>query len=313
MTKTALLLPGQAEIEGEKALTIIEGVKRSERYLRAVEQITGLDIRKIVSDEADLNQIINAQLTQFVCSATLAETILRSPIRFEPDFLIGHSMGEYTAFYLAGAFDLETTIALLVKRADLIKSVPNGSMALVRSDPETLKEMLLSYPEVTIGAINGPRDLTITGLRLEVEKVVQRLTETGVICRVLDSIGVMSHSPLLAKQAQALVAVLKKATINNLKLPVMATNKVEIFGSTKRKDIENYLMEQLATPVRWLESVQFLWEQGVRFFVECGASPFLGRLVKKIYPEAEVTVISGTDNLEKIHQFNKKVAKPVVK
>lgn len=308
MTKTALLLPGQAELEGGKVLEIIEAIPNSETFLRVVEQTVGLDIREIVGDNKTLNQVRNSQLTQFVCSALLAESIFGRPYQFVPNFLIGHSMGEYTALYLSGALDLETTIRLLAKRAELITSVPDGSMALLKSDPGPVEKILRNFPQVTIAAINIPGYVTITGPLSQVEDAGGTFEETGIIYKLLDSIKAISHSPLLADQAKLLGKLLADTSINSLGLSVVATNRGELLRRHKRREIETYLQEQLTTPVRWLDSVRFLWGRGVRCFVECGASPFLGGLVRKIYPKAQIIVISGPSDLEKVSQINLKLS-----
>jgi acyl transferase domain-containing protein len=301
MSKTALLLPGQAELQSEKVLEIATSVPQLAIFVAVISQVVkGLNIHESARDQRQLNSTVTAQLTQFACSAALAEKLMWDA-DFEADYLVGHSMGEYTALYLAGAFDMATTIRLLTERAKLLASVNNGAMARVRGDPEAVDKLLSEQGcQVNICAINTPQDCTITGLRPDVQASVELLKQAGFAAKMLEGIGVLSHTPLLTKQAEKLAVLLRGSEIRSMNRSVVATNRGEFLPKAKRFELEAYLAEQLVTPVDWLGAVRLLWGRGVRCFVEVGASPFLGRLVSKIYPKAEVIVVSGVDDFAKL-------------
>lgn len=297
--KSVLMFPGQAELKTDKVSAILESREAAD-YLRSLAEVVGFDWHSLIGSEYLLNQTINAQLVQFLCSTILAEKLQTYPHFFKPDFLVGHSLGEYTTLHLAGGFDFKGTVRLIQKRASLLSSVKDGQMAWVFADPDEIGDILSHAPTVRISAINGPNNVTIAGTNPEFRVVVNFLRDHGFKVKVLGSVSVISHSPLLKEQSRELADAIHKTMFFGLHQKVVAANVAAEISDFDAYEVEYYLRRQLVTPVLWLDTVRFLWGRGVRRFIECGSSPFLGKLVERIYPKAEIVIV---DNLEMIKEL----------
>lgn len=296
--KSVLMFPGQAELKIETVSAILE-TETGKKLLAEVERATDFDWPSLrLGSSYLLNKTKNAQLLQFLCSLVLSEQLSTYPYFFNPDFVVGHSLGEYTALHFSGAYSLGTTAKLIAKRVSLLETVTNGRMAWVLASEDKVSELTEQIPNVAVAAINGPESVTIAGTDPDFGLMVRYLKEVGLKVKVLGSVGVLSHSPLLKEQARLLADSLHKAEFLKLHHRVIGANSAAEITKFTGMEIAYYLRRQLVTPVLWLKTVQHLWEEeGVRRFVECGAAPFLGKLVERIYPEAEVVVIDSLDKV----------------
>ena len=298
--KTALLLPGTAGVLPTKARALLE-VPAIKYQTGEIGAITGLDIEQGTTG-GDLSDFLVAQQLQLITSVELGKKVMRA---LRPDFLVGDSLGEYSALCLAGAFDLTVAAVLIQERAKLLTLVRNGAMAKVEAAPEFVREVIRPYLRLEIAAISGPAEVTITGYSDQVEKAVKEFVEERkVAARVFKRPKVASHSTLLkGTRLDDFHKYLGTFEFHPLSYPVVATNRAAVLPADDPREVKRYLKEQMITPVRLYDTVRFLWNEGVRRFVEVGATLFAGKKVSAIFPEAEVFAIDSQKSLDEFKQL----------
>jgi [acyl-carrier-protein] S-malonyltransferase len=236
--------------------------------------------------EEQLNMTFNAQPAVLAVSMAL----YKDSGLDAPSFVMGHSLGEYTALAASGSIPLQEAIRLVKKRGDFMQECPEGSMAAVigLSEEELLK-VIGPLENVWIANINGAGQIVISGKKDAVEKTVALLKESKVRAVPL-SVSVASHCPVMEQARQKLSGYLKVIEIKKPMFPV-------VFNATARtessvNEIKSLLERQLISPVRWEDSVRYVIENGVDTFIEIGPKPVLSPMIRRINPGVKVEQIT---------------------
>jgi myxalamid-type polyketide synthase MxaB len=191
-----------------------------------------------------------------------------------PGAVLGHSLGEYVAATVAGVFELEDAVHLVATRARLMQSLPaGGSMAAVLADEATVRAAIAPFGgDVSIAAINGPRNIVISGTGHAIAEIVSRLASAGMTAEKL-TVSHAFHSALMEPildEFEAAVAAAKPKAPNLL----LASN---LTGAAARREMAEpgYWRRHLRQPVLFAAGISTLYEQGYRVFVEAGPRPVL--------------------------------------
>lgn len=265
----------------------------------------GLDLWKLVQQGTaeQLNQTYNTQPAMLAAGvATWRVWIDQTDIR--PGFVAGHSLGEYTALVCSNAMRFEDGISLVAERGRLMQqAVPEGigSMAAIigLDDDEVIKICLDNAENEVVSAVNfnAPGQVVIAGHTQAVERAMATAKENGAKRAIKLPVSVPSHCVLmesaaekLAEKMQGKINIPKTTLIHNV--DAMSHNTVE--------DIQLSLKQQLFKPVRWVDGVKAMNEQGVDVFVECGPGKVLMGLDKRIVKSAEHMTMYDPTTLEKV-------------
>jgi acyl transferase domain-containing protein/NADPH:quinone reductase-like Zn-dependent oxidoreductase/acyl carrier protein len=220
-----------------------------------------------------LNQTLYAQPALFALEFALYK--LWASWGIAPDFVLGHSVGEYVAACVAGVFSLEDGLKLISERARLMQSQPSGGrMVAVRASEEQVRATIKPWQNtVTVAAINGPQNIVISGVSADIEAVLRELASAGAPGRDLN-VSHAFHSPLmepiLADFEKAVTEMpLQKPTI---RLVSNLTGHVAKSGELIRPD---YWRNHLLEPVRFGAGIQTLFDLGCDTFLELGPNPIL--------------------------------------
>ncbi len=289
MEKIAVLLPGQgsqslgmlAAFENEYSKVLADVFRRASKALNE-------DLWEIVSTDPQgrLNQ------TQYTQPALLAAsyviwTIWQGKAKRAPDFLAGHSLGEYTALVCAEALRFEDAIALVALRGRLMQAaVPEGVGAMAAivglSDAEivALCQQFEKQGVVSPANFNAIGQVVISGHKEAVLLAVEQAKAQGAKLAKVLAVSVPSHCALMSDAAQALAEALERTRIETPRFPVIHNANVEILNHPD--DIRAALVSQLHQPVRWVETIQRLVSEGVDFAIECGPGTVLTGLNKRI-------------------------------
>ena len=201
-----------------------------------------------------------------------------------PDAVMGHSLGEYVAAYVAGVFRLEEGLRLVAARARLMQSLPrDGSMAAVLADPRYVRQTVERHaPELAIAADNGPQNTVISGRSLDVATIVRCLQSDRIESRPL-TVSHAFHSPLvepvLAELGQVATSV------------AFARPEIELVSNLTGRPVDeelcdpDYWCRHARHTVRFADSIRGLWARGYRVFVEAGPKPVLLNMARHCVPE----------------------------
>lgn len=201
------------------------------------------------------------------------------------EYFAGHSIGEYSALFAAGAFDFETGLALVKRRAELMGRADGGGMAAVVGVPEAVvEETLRAYDAtgVVIANYNAPKQLVLSGGQDELARlkpVFEALD--GVRGFVPLRVSGAFHSPWMAPAAAQFRDFLATVDVHELTKPVISNATGRPFDTDTRA-VREALAEQIIKPVRWTESIRYLRDAGVEVFTELGEHKVLTPLIDEI-------------------------------
>jgi acyl transferase domain-containing protein/NAD(P)-dependent dehydrogenase (short-subunit alcohol dehydrogenase family)/acyl carrier protein len=208
---------------------------------------------------------------------------LLSSMGVQPDFVAGHSYGEYVALYSAGVLKVEDFIRLSEARGRFIVEgvdVEPGAMAAVECDASTVEELIINIEGVGIANLNSPSQTIISGAREAVAVAVEKLSSQGKRARQIP-VACAFHSPLMVPAQKPLAEFLASIKLCPARIPIFSNTTAAPYPKTPRA-IARLLVEHLVRPVKFLPQVEALYEAGARIFVEVGPGAVLTNRVGEI-------------------------------
>ncbi|WP_246940039.1 ACP S-malonyltransferase [Bacillus pinisoli] len=288
MSKIAFIFPGQGSQSvgmGSQLAGVYPEVKAI--FDKADEKL-GISLSSIIFEgpQDQLTLTVNTQPALLTTSMAIYEKFKQAGII--PNYVAGHSLGEYTALVAAESISFEDGVYAVRKRGEYMEeAVPAGlgAMAAVLGITEELLEEITA--EVTregnpvqLANLNCPGQIVISGSAKGVELASASAKERGAKRVIPLEVSGPFHSSLMQPAAEKLKATLDEIQIHEAKVPVIAN--VSALPMTEANMIKEKLVEQLYSPVRWQQSVEKMVELGVDTFVEIGPGKVLSGLVKKV-------------------------------
>ncbi|MEV4876745.1 ACP S-malonyltransferase [Streptomyces cyaneofuscatus] len=219
------------------------------------------------------------------------------------DFFAGHSLGEYSALFAAGAFDFETGLTLVRRRAELMGQVGGGAMAAVIGVSEQIVEETLKQHDATgvvIANYNAPEQFVLSGSREELARIKPAFEQVeGVRGFVPVKVSGPFHAPAMAPAAARFRTLLAAVDVGELRTPVISNVTGRPFGPDAQ-EVRALLAEQITEPVRWTDCIRYLRDAGVSAFTELGESKVLTSLIDRITTAQEPAPDLRRDLIERI-------------
>jgi [acyl-carrier-protein] S-malonyltransferase len=220
-----------------------------------------------------------------------------------PDFVAGHSLGEYSALVAAGALSLRDAVTVVRKRGRYMQeAVPVGAgamAAVLGADIETVEAVCREAAregEICSAAnINSPGQIVIAGSSAAVERALPILKERGAKRAIPLKVSAPFHCALMLPAQERLAADLDEIEFKDLSVPLVTNADAAVIrtGSEARAS----LVRQVASPVRWRESVELLTREGARTFLEVGPGKVLSGLVRQTAPGARAANVEDAASL----------------
>ena len=300
--KIAYVFPGQgAQFQG-MGKDFHDKFEVSKNIYKIADNVLKRKISEICfegSDE-DLKQTINTQPCIVATEIAIYEA-LKKELDIQPITVAGHSLGEYSAMYVAGVLNLEDTFKAIQKRAEAMNSVSKGKMAAVISDDTELVNKCLKEAQVcglvTVANYNSLKQVVITGEDNAIDKAVELLQENGIRKVIPLPVSGAFHSPLMKDASKEFETILSKIKINDAKIPVY-TN-VDAIPEIKAENFKVKMPKQIYSSVFWTQTIQNMVKDGITTFVEIGSERILSGLIKKTVPE---TVVYSINNIETFNE-----------
>ena len=227
----------------------------------------------------------------------------------EPDFVAGHSLGEYTALVAAGSLDLDTAVKLVRLRAQAMQeAVPVGTggmaaiLGLSDADVQAACDEARAVPgsdqheEVAPVNFNAPSQVVIAGHVGAVQRACEAAQAKGARRAVVLPVSAPFHSVLLKPAGEVLQRALADIDLKTPAIPLV--NNVDVAFESDSARIRDALVRQAWHPVRWVEVIQALADKGVDQFVEFGPGKVLTGLIKRIAPQAQLHNVSDAASLQ---------------
>lgn len=302
--KVAFVFPGQGSQAVGMGLAWAEEFDISRRTFEEADEVLGLSLAKLCWEgpEEELQLTANTQPAILATSVAIQRAI--APRLPAPVVLAGHSLGEYTALVAAGSLTFASALTLVRRRGELMqKAVPVGEgamAAVVGLEPEAVAEVAAEAAGELVCAVanyNAPVQTVIAGHRLAVERAVSLARERGARLAILLPVSAPFHSPLMRPAREALAPLLATSRFDDLQVPVVSNIDAQpVTAGTAARDA---LVRQVDGPVRWVDSVRWMVDQGgVERFLEIGPGSVLSGLIRRTAPGARVSSIAEPKSLE---------------
>jgi len=290
MEMIAFVFPGQGSQKRGMGQGLFDEVREYAAVERDVDAILGYSMRKLCLEDAD-NRLKDTQYTQpslYVANALHYYKAVADGQR--PDYVAGHSLGEYNALLAAGVFDFLTGLRLVKKRGELMSQAKDGGMAAVIGlDADTIANVLRDngLGGIDVANFNSPSQTVVSGPVEEIKRAGPLFEAAGArMCMPLP-VSAAFHSRYMEDAAKQFAEFLAPMTFAVPKVPVIANVTAEPYPVEDASEaVKALLVRQITHSVQWVRSVRYLGAQGVDQFAEMGPGNVLTRLVQQIQQSA---------------------------
>ncbi|RUO55764.1 ACP S-malonyltransferase [Pseudidiomarina homiensis] len=302
----AFVFPGQgSQTVGMLADLATEYPQIEQTFAEASEAL-GYDLWELVQQgpSEKLNETQRTQPALLTASVAIYRVIEAQGVP-APEWLAGHSLGEYSALVCSGAMDFADAVRLVAKRGALMQeAVPAGvgaMAAIIGLDDALVEEACAAAAgDQVVSAVNfnSPGQVVIAGHAEAVERAGEACKEAGAKRALLLPVSVPSHCALMQPAAEKLAVELGKITLRTPNIPVV--NNVDVSVEREADAIRDALVRQLYSPVRWTETIQYLAKQGVTELYEIGPGKVLSGLTKRIDKALQSDAINTIESIQKV-------------
>jgi len=301
--KFAFVFPGQ----GSQTVGMLDAwsdVSVAQEVMSQADAALGEDLSGLIARGPieQLNLTTNTQPAMLAASLAMLAG-WRAAGGPQPCVMAGHSLGEYAALTAAGVIELADAVRLVRIRADAMQAavpVGTGAMAAILGleDDAVLAVCEQASQGEVVEAVNfnAPSQVVIAGHRAAVERAMENAKAAGAKRAVLLPVSAPFHASLLKPAAAVLATALSNITLRAPQIPVIHNVDVQIHHDTAA--ISQALVDQAWHPVRWVQTIEAMAQQGVTHIVECGPGKVLSGLVKRINGSMTAFSVNDPDSMQ---------------
>ena len=331
-TQVAFLFPGQGSQTVGMGADAYSASPAAKSIFETVDAALGFSLSNLCfqGPEETLRETINAQPAIITVSLALLAAMQESlspthtfsawSAPFVPNYTAGHSVGEYAALVAAGALDLKDAAQLVRERGRLMHHegtvCPGGMAAVIGMDAEALEEVCQAATaeasasatgeaeathsgmgKVIVANFNAPGQIVISGEQRALEIAMERAKAGGAKRVIPLAVSGAFHSPVMQPAASTLAQAIRATALRNAALPIISN--ISATPLTTAKAISEELAQQIASPVQWTHTIEYLVNAGVTVFIEIGPGQALTGMVKRIAKGVTMINISAMPDIEK--------------
>ncbi|MGA8185427.1 MAG: ACP S-malonyltransferase [Terriglobia bacterium] len=305
MSEIAFLFPGQGSQAPGMGLELAEHFSSAREVFEEADAALGFALSKLCFEgpAEELQLTANTQPAILAVSVAAARVLEEKGIR--PDYVAGHSLGEYSALVVAGSMELADALRLVRKRGQYMQeAVPLGQgamAALLGLDAGAVDEICreaAGNEVVSAANLNSPAQIVIAGDRAAVERAVELAKARGARRAILLNVSAPFHCSLMKPAADRLAVDLDAVAIGDPRVPLV--NNADAAVVRTADAARDGLKRQVTSPVRWTDSMLALRREGADIFVEAGPGKVLSGLMRQIDREAQAWRAGDTASLEEV-------------
>ena len=301
MSKIAFIFPGQGAQKAGMGKDFYENSEVAREIYDTASELLEMDMKELCFEENDRLDITEYTQAALVTTCLAMARVLEGR-GVKADVTAGLSLGEYCAIAMAGGMYDRDAITTVRKRGILMQeAVPAGEgamSAILGMTGEAIEEVIKDIKGVSVANYNCPGQIVITGKTEAVVEANTKLLENGAKRALTLNVSGPFHSPLLGDAGKELRKVLDKVSLKELQIPYVTNvtaNYVTDINETK-----DLLGAQVASSVRWQQSVENMIADGVDTFVEIGPGKTLAGFMRKINKDVKVYNVSAWEDVDKV-------------
>lgn len=303
MSKTAYIFPGQGSQTVGMGKDLFDNFAAAREVFEQADDALGFSLLEMCfsGNEEDLQLTANTQPAILTASVAVFRA-MESEGFVMPDFVAGHSLGEYSALVAAGVLDFADAVRTVRKRGTYMQeAVPVGvgaMAAILGADLATVKNACADAAEGQVCSpanINSPTQVVIAGDADAVDRACELLKERGAKRAIKLNVSAPFHCALMMPAQERLAADLKNLNYGGFAFPIV--HNVDAAQNTDGMRVGEKLTQQVSSPVKWLQSIENMVGQGVTTFVEVGPGKVLSGLVKQINRDVRCLNVADTESL----------------
>jgi len=301
--KIAFCFPGQGSLEAGMGREIARAVPEAMEVYRQASEAAGLDLVRLCF-EAPEEELVQTEVQQPALVTTSLAVLAAMRARgYEPDYVVGHSVGEFSALAAARALDTNDAIALVRERglamAEAARENPGSMAAILGLADEVVEGLCARIARVWPANYNCPGQIVVSGETPAVDECCSEAQLEGALRTVKLRVSGAFHSPLVERAAERFWPAVEKAKFSDPIAPFVSTVTAKIEPAQR---LAALLVEQLTAPVRFTQAARELMRQGVKVFVEVGPGNVLSGLLKRIDRNVKAIPVGDLASLEKLKE-----------
>ncbi|HEY2118733.1 MAG TPA: ACP S-malonyltransferase [Candidatus Acidoferrum sp.] len=299
MGKVAFVFPGQASQYPGMGKELAEKYSAARAVFEEADKALGFSISKICFEGTEDELKLTANTQPAILAVSVAAFRVLAEKGIYPDFVAGHSLGEYSALVAAGGLKFADAVRLVRKRGTYMQeAVPAGQgamAAILGISPAVVQDACKRAAEGEVCSaanLNSPEQTVISGHANAVKRAVEIASQSGAKRAVILPVSAPFHSALMMPAQEKLEKDLLATHFSDFQIPLV-TN-VDADSTRKGDEARQALIRQVTMPVRWEESMRFLLDEDVRTFIEVGPGRVLTGIMRQI--ERSVTTLNVEDD-----------------
>jgi [acyl-carrier-protein] S-malonyltransferase len=299
----AFCFPGQGSLEEGMGREIAQAVPEAMEVFRVGSEASGLDLERLCF-EAPLHELVRTDVQQPALVATSLAVLAALRARgIAPDYVVGHSVGEFAAIAAANSIDTGAAIGLVRERglamAEAARESDGTMAAILGLDDEVVEQLCSEIEGVWPANYNCPGQIVVSGEEEAVEALISKASLLGAKRTVKLKVSGAFHSPLVAKAAERLKPAVDRVRFAEPAAPFMSTVTAKIEPAQRMAGL---LVQQVTAPVKFTQAARGLVKEGVKTFVEVGPGNVLSGLVRRIDRSAKAVSVNNLAGLQRIEE-----------
>jgi len=305
----SVVFPGQGSQRVGMGSDLFNKFEEAKKIFKIADEIIGYKLSDIILNgpQEKLNQTTFTQPAIYLIGYVICEILKKETNFFKNkfNFFAGHSLGEYTALTIANTISLEQGLILLKNRGEAMQSaVPlgeGGMLAVLGAEINDVKKIInenFQYIKCFLANDNSKGQIILSGKNIDIDKFVVLLKEKK-IKNIKLPVSAPFHCELMRPATIRMEKILIDQKLSNPEFKVVSNVTASEYKNTD--EIKKLLVQQIESPVRWRESIEYMISKGTNTFIEIGPGKVLSGLIKRINKEVKVLNI---DILEDIQDIN---------